>query len=310
MQNASFDTSFLTKSHSGEVDIHKYFPSDLYTRWIHDTVFDEFFYDHKNNQLQSNWRDRENFYKSSNLKVFGEAQIISDEYDKGSKCTILRATDSNKISALLNKNLPNQAEIEKSYAISRQERTLAKKSQWDRDSIKPSPTDNEIKIDYTDFNNEIQSIINNNETSSKKTKEIINLILTDYYKKSPISIIKSIKDYPSELPTFYNIIKYDLFIKKLKRPKDITKRSSKNLLDPFNIKPSSEFLMKNHFNNSDIQIKHIELSVNIVPDFRISIIALHYIDLFATCDKNLAALLIYLYPQYKSKIRYYKPIVT
>ena len=121
-----------------------------------------------------------------------------------------------------------------------------------------------------------------------------------------IPSFKEIENIKSSLPTFYNIICYDVFMNSLKRPSDILKRKQENVMDPFKIKTFQKIEIKDHNKDESKTLEYIELSENLLPDFRISLLALHYVDEFAACDEGLAALLTFLYPEHASKILWFK----
>lgn len=95
---------------------------------------------------------------------------------------------------------------------------------------------------------------------------------------------RKILDVEKELPSLYQFLLLEEFIKGLKKPENKT-----------------EFKVPLPGLKS-----HLKIEFNTLADSTISLSGLHYCDAFATFDKGQAQIIKFLFPQYANKIRFYK----
>lgn len=199
---------------------------------------------------------------------------------------VLQEVDGNKVHALL-RGSEEYSENEQKALKFRNDREEAKDETWK--SIKK--TQNEIFIDRTDIEKRM-----NDNLCQEDFEKIFDIIKKNGYPVPTLSPLETSLD-QTKLPTFNNIIFFDFFMDSLRKPS--------NILDKDKFKVPSRFPIKDYASGQDCEMEYIELSRNLLSDIRISILPLHYVNLFVTCDKHLAALLVYLYPDYADKIRWY-----
>ena len=81
MKKVYFDTSYLNRVKSEEIDINRKFPTCQYLRFVQSTVFEEFFLNN-----DDSWHKKEqgiDFWEKNFLEFLGEHFILLGEYIAG-----------------------------------------------------------------------------------------------------------------------------------------------------------------------------------------------------------------------------------
>lgn len=320
MKKVYFDTSYLNRVKSKEIDVNRKFPTCQYLRFVQGTVFDEFFLNG-----HESWHEREQgieFWEKNSLEFLDEVSIIFEEYIAGKEYVdseefwlrTVRASQEckkNIFSFLRDEPQLQQKAVE--YRKSLKKRIKANKSQWE--SIKLSDKDDFI-MDKKNIENDILEIINDEDKLKYYIELIFNIFNKEYIRSDSDFIdefisFEKLRKIKKDFPSLYNIIVYMIFVKNIRRPGIVKTRKNENFFNSFKFKISSKIIIKNQEGNQIMEpMDCIELTKNFLPDFRVAIFGLYCMDFFVTCDKNQAALLIYLYPDYAKKILWFKqPIV-
>jgi len=295
----AFDTSFLTAVENGDIDIENEYPKNEYIRFVQDTVIDEFFLDEQNQ-----WHNR---IEKSNFIEQYEIGLLPSFHDLVKKeCERGISRDFIKNNHLFNKDLlfyrgqlPQQlqSEMEKKYFALVNERNKAKQSEF---IGIPYVNDTAVNIDLLKIQNDIINL-------TTEGNEYILPIKTDYCNFSIAiserNLILNLQEPPfnkyvqqkfqklkDKFPTVYNLLVYDRFSNnELKRPQHTNQQKSFLI----NLKDGSQ------------KISNIKIEINTLPDFRISLAGLPYVDVFATRDKSQVLLTKGLYASYSCKVHYY-----
>ncbi|MBY0281032.1 MAG: hypothetical protein K2W94_02630 [Alphaproteobacteria bacterium] len=304
----AFDTGFLSNAIKGKIDIDAEFPTDTCSRTIQDTVIDELFF---NKEPTDGWYEADrknwlNFYQKHDFWTMESQHIILlKEYLYGH--VLLERCDlfEEQIKLYFEDIHPEQKAREHQHLILRKKNQEAKKETFK----KCFSSSNDRTFSISRFDKELFRFIKENE---KFETPIIDEYLSQLIKRDPLQIIirgnnlslkitrankisfkyfKTFSDLKNEYPTLYNIRLYDFFIDSSKK---LTGTPGK---DSFHIS-------LNGVKNS------IEITENLLPDFKISLPALHYVDAFVTGDKGQAQLIKGLFPDYwdKKDIRFYKTV--
>ena len=253
-----FDTSYLNYSLNNN-HISNEFSTSKYLRFIPDTVIDEILSDRelspsKRLKVIQNLEEKEiNFledYRKALLKeFFGPYSVEKNEDLQRRMMEIIKGTH------------PNQKEKDAEYKKLRDERKLAKKNY---NSIACTKGE-DILVKVEDIQGEINKIDNGERpydfyldddgTTFLRIKDNeISLHTPNGVHKTP----RRMSNLKGKLPSFYNLILYDLFIESLKKPQ------SKS-----NSPKYSVIIQKNNLT--------IPLTIdnNLLPDFRIALQTLH-----------------------------------
>lgn len=291
-------------------DIEKMFPKAQYIRCIQDNVIDELFFDNNNC-----WYDRagiSKFYNEKDLLLHKSSDVIlCDEYFKGVKKVSLLEQNNTEIQNFLDVTYAKIDDEEK-YLKFRADRISLRDQQW---RLIPVYDQHEIVIE----NNRIWSLLdlhikdnipltvplNSDSTVMLRIvgRKVFPSFSDSFVDKS--MHIKIVDDLKNELPTIYSLLIYAIFMDQVARPLSIYDKV--NLDDDFNIKIASQLVLNDFSTGEEEKIYYIKLSRNFIPDFRIGLMGLHYVDFFVTSDKFQAALLNYLFPQYTNKIVWCMP---
>lgn len=305
----AFDSSVLIAIQRNEIDkefIDKEFPNDTCSRTIQDTVIDEMFFNLNNNWREQDREDSEKLYQDYNFWIMESQHIILLKeylYDHVllEKCDLFEE----QIKLYFGDTHPEQKAREQLHLILREKSYEAKKETFKKCLTSSSNAGETFSI--SQFDKELSKLIQENKEFEIP---VIDEYLSQLIKKDPIQIaikgnntylkisrinknsfkyFKPFSDLKESYPTLYNVLLYSYFIDSPKKHagtqgKDCFHISLNGIKDP------------------------IRITENLLPDFRISLPALHYIDEFATCDKGQAQLIKGLFPDYSTKVKYYKKV--
>lgn len=282
------DTSFLIRAYDNVCNedgcniIDAEFPANKWDRVIHDYVIDEFF------RIENIKLDRANFYEKNQLYTMCcTHQIILDEFEHGSAQSCLEKNKKieDNIILFLKEQHWDLVNIEKKHHKKKEQRDLSKEKFLKLIGQDSSKT----LINLQQLKDDIQKMINNGHFIPLSEENV-----SIYMKKNSFERIYSLdnKDIlkreifniENELPTLYQFILLEKFIKALKKTE---KRD--------------EFKILLEGLQSPVKIER-----NTLADSEISLSGLHYCDAFATFDKGQAQLIKFLFPQYANKVRFYK----
>jgi hypothetical protein len=287
-EDGFFDTSFFIeyKKNNIEIDIDAEFPISRYRRLVQDTFVDEF------------WAPGNDSQKLNAAKLYEEkklllqkdiSQILLEEYHYGPNINSI-ITDQSTTIPFLNLKHKIQNILEDKYQTNFLARKTAKENQW---RLIPNFDEAVVIINPSDVYNEINRLITDNIPFTIPLDSFghfsLRIINNKCYLSSSTEIIpinespKRFSNLKLDMPTIFNVIVYGVFENYLMRP-----GNKKNLEKPFEI---------------TLDGSCVKISKNLLPDFRISIPALHYCDVFVTCDAHQATLIRLLYPHYGTKIK-------
>lgn len=328
-KHVAFDTSFLINVQNGKFDIDRMFPFSIYKRWVTLTVAQEFICDHNKNIRDEETLKQDGFFRKFNLHEFNEFKIYSMEYfSENAVINYMRESSTlqdeldndflRKIPQIKDKLMKHK---EKSNVLiktlSGQNTSLPIKYERIESIITTNIHRNEVvRLLKIFLENWISIILNNNvnfqySKMASAIKKICKGKIVDrvIYSASFISKrffdewtnSKSKDSVYQNYPSFYNKIVFLIFLCLLQINQQ--KENTKNKITVETI-PKPETRFGHPHNKTDGPIK---IDKNFREDENIFSGTLHYIDFFVTCDKNLAKLLLFLYPNYKKKIHYYCP---
>ncbi len=277
-----FDTSFLSRSKEGIVNANKIniidaeFPISGWDRFINDYVIDEIF--PGNLKSQPHHAQTSEYYKNNQLKMMQSSHyILIEEFKNGTITLKEEKNHEQQLQAYLEGTHPNQYQIEAAHDSQRTARTKAKQEIIDQTQKNHSTT----SISLSGLQSELEQLITDGYQCSLhggyviyikgKSYELINCYETP-------AITKEITDLETELPTLYMFLIAELLLKNVSQGKIILPGLTKK----------------------------VEIELNTISDFQISLSGLHYCDAFATFDKGQAGLIKFLFSKYENKLKVFE----
>jgi len=298
----AFDTSLLIDLYEKKIniDIEKEYPKNQYLRVVQDTVIDEFFLN-KQGQWRKDRKEKVIFFEQIDICIMESfSKLILQEYIER-KNYIDEIYDKGAIILFLEGNHPKQQQMENIYFNNVNKRNQAK---YDDFAAIPVDLSSGFCLKVQEIYNNIKNCIDSEKGYSLPIViypvfdlpyptiiEVSNtgmLLGVEYREgRKRYKYPRFFKNLETEFPTIYNLLIYDEFKNRLRRPQNT------QLNEKFDI---------NLKNGSD-KIINIKIEANTLPDFRISLAALPYIDVFVTSDKHQNKLIKGLYPFYSAKVR-------
>jgi len=292
-KKAFFDSSIVIGLRKQElnIDLNEEFPEKDWLRLAQDTITDECW-------IKGNWQQRKEtakFFEDNKFNIISSTHaLLVDEYLNGSNFSTYLKSNQTEILSFLKGEHPKQKEFEELYSKMYDDRTVANNDEWNSIPI----SDDDVVIYPQKIYDRMSWLLSNDIPFSMPIddQQFLRIRAGKVFLSSKRSIIEEKKhirifsDFKKELPLTYNILVYSIFIDCLMRPYNIYKKKTENRRESFEIK-------------LDDCTEKVLISSNLLPDFRISLPALHFCDLFATGDRHQVNLIKYLYPQYSNKIK-------
>ena len=284
-----FDTSFLIRSWEGTSDkngrniIDAEFPLHNFDRIIHDYVIDEFFLIEDQRTHRVNSYEKNELYTMRSTHEFFLKEFI---LKTATSCLDKDEMKNFEMLGFLRHQHPRQLEFENKYNHIKKDRQTAKEACFKLIGLEH---DSHVKLSLSLLKHSLgNSIENGFQIDIAGVKEIIyakgNLFELIHPLKEREIIKREISAIKDELPSLYQFLLFEKFVKALKKPEN-----------------KEEFKVELPGLKS-----HVKIDYNTLADSQISLSGLHYCDCFATFDKGQAQIIKFLFPEYMHKIKLYK----